>query len=135
MKKFLLRIPDELFLQITDKAETENISIQAYIQNLIKNDLGIKTKTPVPLIYKLKKACISGLIQQPFTIQTFKQWIKDYNVINDQSGKPYTLSSIQSLLANSYLESDNKNNNSRVLNRRLNPQGVYEYWFDDEDTN
>ncbi|PDY92617.1 hypothetical protein [Bacillus tropicus] len=128
-KQFLLRLPEELYNGIADKTAKESISMQNYIQNLIAKDLKINMTVPVPLIEKVEHACITKQLQEPFTTSSLQKWIQQNNIVNSQNGQPYSKSSIQSLLGNSSLTSNNKNLNRKVLHRKKNAQGVYEYWF------
>ena len=127
--QILIRLDDETYKGISSKAKNENISVQSYIRNLINKSIGVKTTKLTPLIEKIEQAWNSKQIPPKFTTQDIKNWIKKYKIINDKTKKTYSDNSIQSLLANSAYDCNNKNLNRKVLHRQLNSNGVYEYWF------
>ncbi|PEI98412.1 hypothetical protein CN671_24835 [Bacillus toyonensis] len=131
-KAFSLRLPEELHKGASVKASNDGLSLQSYIQSLIEKDLNI-TVAPrvIPLIDKIRHACKTKKLKDRFTTKDIQDWIRKNKIINDQSGEEYSNASVQSLLSNSSYDNKdkNKNLNKKVLNRKLNSENVYEYWF------
>lgn len=124
-KTFLLRLPVQLYNQISQEAQGQGVPLNEYIINRLSPDYNIKK----PLIEKIREATIEGTLQEPFATSDLKKWINKYSIKNDRTGNEYTESSINSLLANSSFDSDNKNLNRKVLERKKDVNGVFRYWF------
>ncbi|MTT31567.1 hypothetical protein GMB86_06005 [Terrilactibacillus sp. BCM23-1] len=134
-KKVLLRIPYNLYEKIMSISKQQKMSINAFVLSAIVNALPENEKhlysRPLRLIDKTKMACENGQLKHLFSLKDFKQWIFEYNIINDATGKPYSDNSINSLLSNSSLENKgkNKNLNEKILYRKK-INNINHYWFD-----
>jgi hypothetical protein len=55
---------------------------------------------------KIYNAVKLGDLIQPFTTNQLKNWIEEFNVVNDKSKKKYATSSINAILSNSDKKTD-----------------------------
>lgn len=78
---------------------------------------------------KLEQAVQQGALPVCFTTEQVKQWIRQYNIINDKSQKPFADSTINSTLSSSVIDSSSTKTDKRLYSfenpRRysFNPQG------------
>ena len=81
------------------------------------------------LIKQIQEAIQTGNIPPIFTTQHIKKWVKLKNIVKDD-GEKYEESSINSILSNSDVNnSPTTNNNTKLIQSKLNNDGVKEYWF------
>lgn len=83
------------------------------------------------LISKIITAVEAGAIKQPFTTSDIKAWASKNKILTNK-GEPYKEPSIGSILSNSAKKnSGSSNRNAKMLNSRINSQGIQEYWLSD----
>jgi len=83
----------------------------------------------MPLIKQIYEATEDGSLNQPFTVQDLKQWMKEHQIVKDD-GAEYAQSSIDAILSNSDTKNaPTTNKNVKVLKSRINEDGKHEYWF------
>ncbi len=84
----------------------------------------------MPLIKQIRNAIDSGDLQQPFTVQDLKFWIKRMNVVKD-NGEEYAEASINAILSNSDTRNvPTSNKNIKMLKSKINFEGNRAYWFE-----
>lgn len=78
---------------------------------------------------KLEQAVQQGALPVCFTMKQVKQWINQYNIINDKTQRPFEDSTIASTLSSSVIGSSSTKTDKRLYSfekpRRysFNPQG------------
>ena len=83
------------------------------------------------LIKRVHDAVKTGYVIEPFTAKNIVTWMNE-NDIRKEDGSKYTEGYVSTLLSNSYIKKRNRTNrNSIWLDRQMNIDGVYEYWFVD----
>ena len=83
----------------------------------------------MPLIKQIYEATQSGHLDQPFTVEALKIWMKKMHIVKD-SGDEYAPSSIDAILSNSDRKNAPTSNlNIKVLKSKCNGGGKHEYWF------
>ena len=81
------------------------------------------------LIKRAQEAVNDGDMNEPFTVKIFESWMAEYN-IRKEDGTKYKDGYVATLLSNSYVMKKNTTSrNSLWLDRRMNQDGVFEYWF------
>ena len=88
---------------------------------------------PVALIKKIHDAVKNGFIEEPFTAHNVEDWMAEHEIMKGD-GTPYSEGYVATLLSDSLIKPiKTKNRNSKWLRRRRNDDGIYEYWFADQD--
>lgn len=83
----------------------------------------------MPLIKQIHDAVENGDLDQPFTTQDLKQWMKKNKIVKDD-GEEYAESSINAILSNSDTKNvPTTNKNIKKLKSRINDNGKHEFWF------
>ncbi len=83
----------------------------------------------MPLIKQIHDAVQNGDLEQPFTTQDLKQWMRANKIVKDD-GEEYAESSINAILSNSDTKNTpTTNKNFKTLKSRLNDSGKHEFWF------
>ena len=83
----------------------------------------------MPLIKQIFEAIKSGILEQPFTVQDLKQWVKIKNIVKND-GEQYAEASINAMLSNSDKKNTpTSNKNTKVFKSKKNKEGKYEYWL------
>jgi hypothetical protein len=101
-----------------------NIPASIFYENTASNE------AQDALIKRIHDAVDAGVINEPFTSQHIDSWMIEYEV-RQPNGRKYSRNYASTLLSTSYKKKKmQKNGNSVWLDRRLNEDSVYEYWFD-----
>jgi len=74
------------------------------------------------LLDKLEQAVINRIIPDPFTTNDLKTWIRNNNIINDQTGRAYEDSYIEGFLSSSTVGSTATKTDKRLRKMGTNPE-------------
>lgn len=66
------------------------------------------------LLKQLENAVKLGQIKEPFTTSDFKEWISEYNIINNKTGNPYSESYIEGFLSSSVVTSSSTKKDKKL---------------------